>query len=280
MKLKTSTTDNQDAARVTAKWTSAVHASRTSHLGVSLVNSAGALMEQFVFSPSAGLTITNASGTLGASYNNASITAATGYTVGNSGQTVTLGGSSGTVALSTSGVINITPSFISNPLTIGGTTFNSTTTARTTARLTDNFTPTATGTNTFTAMSIQGTINQTGGHTGISKGIEINPTLTAAADYRGIDIVANNANTKGIYQSGTLTTNIFVGKTAIGSTTAPTSNLTITGANGYTQLRLVTQYTPTATADTNGAAGDVSVDDNYIYFKTSTGWKRAALSTF
>ena len=39
-------------------------------------------------------------------------------------------------------------------------------------------------------------------------------------------------------------------------------------------------YTPTSTADANGATGDIAYDDSYIYIKTSAGWKRSALSTF
>lgn len=61
---------------------------------------------------------------------------------------------------------------------------------------------------------------------------------------------------------------------------AGTSRVDITGANGYNQFRLRTSYTPSATADTNGNTGDVSWDTNYIYIKTGSGWKRAALSTF
>ena len=41
-----------------------------------------------------------------------------------------------------------------------------------------------------------------------------------------------------------------------------------------------TSYTPTSSKDRNGNVGDLSWDDNYIYIKTSAGWKRAALSTF
>ena len=41
-----------------------------------------------------------------------------------------------------------------------------------------------------------------------------------------------------------------------------------------------TAYTPSSTADPAGDQGDVAYDDNYIYVKTSTGWKRAALLTF
>lgn len=38
--------------------------------------------------------------------------------------------------------------------------------------------------------------------------------------------------------------------------------------------------TPTATADTTGKLGDIVFDDDYIYIKTSAGWKQSALTTF
>jgi hypothetical protein len=38
--------------------------------------------------------------------------------------------------------------------------------------------------------------------------------------------------------------------------------------------------TPTGSADAQGSTGDVRYDDNFVYVKASTGWKRAALSTF
>ena len=62
--------------------------------------------------------------------------------------------------------------------------------------------------------------------------------------------------------------------------TTPTSYIDIIGTNGYDQLRLRTQYTPASSASATGQTGDIAVDDNYIYFKASTGWKRTALSTF
>jgi hypothetical protein len=63
-------------------------------------------------------------------------------------------------------------------------------------------------------------------------------------------------------------------------TNAPTDLIDINGANGYSQLRLRTAYTPTGTADANGNTGDVAWDADYIYIKTAAGWKRSALSTF
>jgi hypothetical protein len=60
----------------------------------------------------------------------------------------------------------------------------------------------------------------------------------------------------------------------------PTSRVDIEGDDGFAQLRLRASYTPTDTDDTNGEEGDIAWDDDYIYIKTSGGWKRAALSSW
>ncbi len=39
-------------------------------------------------------------------------------------------------------------------------------------------------------------------------------------------------------------------------------------------------FTPSGTADDTGEEGDTAYDDDYLYVKTSAGWKRAALSSF
>ena len=62
--------------------------------------------------------------------------------------------------------------------------------------------------------------------------------------------------------------------------TDPSSKLDVSGSNGYDQFRMRTTYTPTGTSDPNGNTGDVAWDDSYVYVKTSTGWKRAALTTW
>tara|TARA_R110000803_G_scaffold10756_2_gene32662 strand:- start:5869 stop:7110 length:1242 start_codon:yes stop_codon:yes gene_type:complete len=43
---------------------------------------------------------------------------------------------------------------------------------------------------------------------------------------------------------------------------------------------VVPNYTPTSTSDEKGDVGEVVVDDNYFYIKTSDGWKRSNLETF
>jgi hypothetical protein len=66
----------------------------------------------------------------------------------------------------------------------------------------------------------------------------------------------------------------------LSNTSSPTSLLDLTGANGYSQFRLRTSYTPTSSSDSHGNVGDFSWDTNYFYIKTTSGWERAPLSTF
>ena len=68
---------------------------------------------------------------------------------------------------------------------------NNTGTSGTTGRfnLTSRFAPTS-GTAVYNTLEINATINQTGGANGITRGLYINPTLTAAADFRAIQTTA------------------------------------------------------------------------------------------
>lgn len=54
-----------------------------------------------------------------------------------------------------------------------------------------NFAPTS-GTAQFTGINFAPTINQTGGANGITRGLYVAPTLTAAADFRAIETTAGN----------------------------------------------------------------------------------------
>lgn len=116
---------------------------------------------------------------------------------------------------------------------------------------------------------------------GSSSVVKTTNTISTVALYTST-YRSSSEGIKVIVESNTNVTNTsaYYGvKMGLGQT-VPTSQLDVQGANGYNQLRLRTQYTPTASSDANGNSGDISVDDNYIYYKTSTGWKRAALSTF
>ena len=78
------------------------------------------------------------------------------------------------------------------------------------------FWPTS-GTGTLIMSNISPNINQTGGANGITRGLYINPTLTAAADWRSIEW-SNNSGW-GLYGAGTAN-NYIAGALGIGTTSA------------------------------------------------------------
>jgi hypothetical protein len=93
------------------------------------------------------------------------------------------------------------------------------------------FTPTS-GTGIYNYININPTINQTGGANGITRGLYVNPTLTAAADWRSIEWsnnsgwglygagTANNylGGSLGIAATGLTGVSLFVNKNLTGST--------------------------------------------------------------
>lgn len=81
----------------------------------------------------------------------------------------------------------------------------------------ETFNPTS-GSGTYIGISLTPTINQTGGASGTTRGLFIGPTLTAAADWRSLEI--GNTSGYAIYQPGASATNYFNGSTGIGTTAA------------------------------------------------------------
>jgi hypothetical protein len=68
-------------------------------------------------------------------------------------------------------------------------TLNSTNNEQGFANFLGTYAPTsASGTPSFNALKVTPTINQTGSANGITRGLYINPTLTAAADFRAIEV--------------------------------------------------------------------------------------------
>jgi len=98
---------------------------------------------------------------------------------------------------------------------VGGFTFT----------INETFNPTS-GTAFRVLANIAPTINQTGGANGITYGLYVNPTLTAAADWRSITWTNNSG--WGLYGSGTVK-NYLNGSLLIGSTTDSGEKLQVTG---------------------------------------------------
>jgi len=131
---------------------------------------------------------------------------------------------------------------------------------------------TSIGYNVRTTTGLQGAIVMGYGDT--SSGQALSAT-TSNALHIGWDsntptvVIAKTANS---YFNGT-------GNLGI-STTSPTAKLDISGTTGYNQFRVRTSYTPTDSTDANGNVGDFSWDDDFVYIKTSLGWRRSGLSAF
>lgn len=260
---ESSTTDNQDMVRLSAIWTTATHASRASALVYSDVTAAGSLTERFRFEPTA-------------------MTTAVPYTIGNSSQSLGIGGSSGAVSISSTTSVNITstaniagclsirPSNTLNAGTVhlgGSSSFTNTTGTRSVIELPFGIAPTS-GTGIFNKLSFTGTLVQTGGANGIVRGINLAHIVTAVADYRAIEIADDGTNVKGIYQTGTTAVNNFVGKTMFGSTTAPTATLMAdNGANA--QSIFVARDNGTAVFTISDGGGIVSDTSGRSTFTSS-----------
>jgi len=108
-----------------------------------------------------------------------------------------------------------------------------------------NFRPTS-GTASYSQLSIYPTINQTGGANGITRGLYVNPTITAAADWRAIETTAGNV----IFNGG----NVGIGaNTAAAKLHISTSSIGITqsDANG---LLLKNETAATALLNQNSPA--------------------------
>ena len=86
-----------------------------------------------------------------------------------------------------------------------GFDFVHTTGQRSLFRLGQGFAPTS-GTGVYNTIILDNTINQTGGANGITRGLYVNPTLTAAADFRAIETTVGGAyiNTTSVQASAIL----------------------------------------------------------------------------
>jgi hypothetical protein len=85
------------------------------------------------------------------------------------------------------GIQYVAPSAYLSGHVFTGSSLTNTSGASYTVQTPQNFAPTS-GTGTFAGIHISNIINQTGGASGATRGLWVDPTLTAASDYRGIEV--------------------------------------------------------------------------------------------
>lgn len=271
---ESSTTDNRDMASIDAVWRVATDATRSGNISFKLVKDGGALTEflkltesnngSLVFGINFPLTITTSS-----------ITTTSNFTIGSSSNSVTLSSSANSnTAILINGTNTSTPN-----CTLGNSNFANTSghkqMVQTGSSL--NFNPTS-GTGTFTGYEFNWTINQTGGASGVTRGFHVNPTLTAAANFRAIDISSTSG--KGIYQSSTGPVNHLVGNTHIGSTGTAVTKLQITNGRFAQAKGNDVTVANTLTLGGDGNVFKVTASGNTSLFNiVSTNWPAGSVVT-
>jgi len=282
---ESSTTNNQDMARISAAWTTATHASREAKIGIELGNNAGALAEIANFNVSSAntgaLSIGSASPVV---ISNTQITIAQSYIIGATASSLTLGGSSGQVTTtSTANAANAVQIQASNTSASGigsirlGPTGNvdQTSGTRNIINTTTGFAPTS-GTAVHNTYEFSGTFNQTGGANGITRGLYLNQVLTAVVDFRALEIAANGTNGKAIYQTGATMTNNFVGGIAAGTTSAPDASAQIDIVSTTKGLGIPSMTDAQRNAITSPREGLVvyTTDQDALSLRDNGIWKR------
>ncbi len=118
------------------------------------------------------------------------------------------------------------------------------------------------------AINITSTINQTGGANGITRGLYVNPTLTAAADWRSIEW-SNNSGW-GLYGAGTAN-NYLAGNLAIGPITTWDAGIgTLSVVSGATDAPILSLKNTDATKQVYYASyNDTNKSLQYIVYGSS-----------
>ena len=136
-----------------------------------------------------------------------------------------------------------------------------------------DFLPTS-GTGTITTLRIAATINQTGGASGITRGLYVQPTLTSAADWRSIEW-SNNTGW-GLYGAGTAN-NYLRGNLSIGTLTTG-SALTVSGSSVMSGSLSVTQGITGSLFGTSSWASN-AVTSSYVLQAVSSSFAATASLT-
>lgn len=271
---ESSTTDNRDMASIDAVWRVATDGTRSSNLTFKIVKDGGALSEFCRIGDN-----NNGQITLGINYpliiSTYGFTTASNFSIGNSSNTININSSANSnTAILIHGSNTSTPN-----CTLGNSNYNFTSSHKQMIQTGSSlsFNPSS-GTGTFTGYEFNWTINQTGGANGVTRAFHVNPTLTAAADFRAIDISSTSG--KGIYQSSTGPVNHLVGNTHIGSTGTAVTKLQITNGRFAQAKGNDVTVANTLTLGGDGNVFKVTASGNTSLFNiVSTNWPAGSVVT-
>lgn len=140
----------------------------------------------------------------------------------------------------------------------------------------------ATGNGALNMLNISPTINQTGTASGITRGIRISPTLTAAADWRAIENLSNTGHF--VYASGTATS-WHRGQYQIGGltgTTAPTLDASailqlVSNTQGFLPPRMTNAQRLAISSPTDGLIVYCTDATAGFYGRVGGAWKQFTL---
>jgi len=225
---ESSAAPDRTMASMAAVWADATDGSRTGDMLFQSAAAGPSVTETMKIRGGATPTVRIGGGTT--DYANAGITTTVAFTIGNSLSTLNLGNSTGKVTLTSSDATNtaivIDTTGQDSSTTFGVTTYTSGSLLKKSIRFGDTLT--LSGSADYSAIAIENIINSSA--SAPPKGLVINPTLTVAGGYRGIDIVYSNAAAWGVYQQGVNTPNYFNGQVSIGTNTVVSgTKLNITG---------------------------------------------------
>jgi hypothetical protein len=212
IRLESTTTDAQEAVRLSSTWFDADNASMDSRFAIYL-REAGTMKQQFLFESDGRMYLDDATGT-GVQISSTAFTPQQTYTFGGSGAAINVSSLS-TVQVTSSaaspdaakisvtdwqGGIKMTGSDATDDL------------ADPLVRIERNMHQNSGGgALEFGFLSAGGSITQSAGSDGISYGVWVNPTLTGVVDFRNLWLSTNNANSWGVYQEGDDVKNLFAG---------------------------------------------------------------------
>lgn len=178
------------------------------------------------------------------------------FSTGNNIITFSVNGSGGKTAFSAAATTN------SGPVVEFGTSTTQTLSSsnQTLMQMVSSYAPT-TGTGTWIGFNVTPTVNQTGGANGITRSIYINPTLTAAADFRGLEINVSSSHYALYTASGRV--RFDIGSDATG-------DLLTRGSSGYLQRIATGTSSQVLIGGTTPSFGAIPYSVTIAYLESST----------